>query len=48
MKTLTMWLVWNVPMGRLAPWVLGYALGSHPKRVMPNTQGEPQRAGRQP
>lgn len=28
-----MWLVFNVPMGRLAPWVMGFALNSWPKRV---------------
>lgn len=27
------WLVWNVPIGPLAPWVLGLALGGRPRRV---------------
>lgn len=27
------WLVWNVPLGKAAPWVLGLALGSKPERV---------------
>lgn len=26
------WLVWNVRLGPLAPWVLGMALGRMPKR----------------
>ena len=30
MRTLLFWLVWNVPLGRLAPWVLGLALGRAP------------------
>lgn len=38
MKRLAMWAVWNVPMGWLAPLVLGYAFGSHPKRVMQNDE----------
>ena len=25
-----MWLVWNVPLGRLAPWVLGLATRRKP------------------
>lgn len=28
-----LWLVFNVPMGRLAPHVLGFALHARPKRV---------------
>lgn len=27
------WLVWNVPLGPLAPWVLGLAMGRKPRRV---------------
>ena len=27
------WMVWNVPMGRLAPWVLGLAMGRVPHKV---------------
>ena len=34
------WLVWNVPLGRLAPWVLGLALGRWPRRVPYPTEGE--------
>jgi len=33
MRRLAMWMVWNVPMGRLAPWVLGFALNSYPVRA---------------
>jgi len=28
MKNLAMWLINNVPLGRLAPYVLGYAIGA--------------------
>lgn len=28
-----MWLVWNVPLGRLTPWALGIALNSKPHRI---------------
>lgn len=28
MKSIAMWLVWNVPLGRLAPHVLAFALGA--------------------
>jgi hypothetical protein len=28
-----MWLVWNVPLGRAAPYVLGLAIGAKPCRV---------------
>lgn len=27
-----MWLVWNVPLGRLAPWVLGLATRRKPRK----------------
>lgn len=27
-----MWMVWNVPMGPLAPWVFGLAIGRRPRR----------------
>lgn len=33
MRGILIWLVWNVPMGRLAPWVMGLALGSKPRRA---------------
>jgi len=32
MKRFLFWLVWNVPLGPLAPWVLGLALGSKPMK----------------
>ena len=28
-----MWLVWNVPLGRVAPWVFGLAIGRMPYRL---------------
>lgn len=31
-RSFLFWLVWHVPLGRLAPWVLGLALGSKPQR----------------
>lgn len=31
MKRFFMWLVWRVPLGRLAPWVLGLAIGRVPR-----------------
>lgn len=34
------WLVWNVPLGRFAPWVLGLALGTLPRRIPYPTEGE--------
>lgn len=33
MSRFLMWLVDNVPMGRLAPWVFGLAMGRWPRRV---------------
>lgn len=33
MSRLLIWLVWNVPLGPLAPWVLGLALGRKPQKV---------------
>ena len=30
MKKILFWLVWNVPLGKLAPHILGIALGSNP------------------
>lgn len=33
MRRIAMWLVWNVPLRRLAPWVLGFALGRLPNKV---------------
>lgn len=31
MRRFFMWLVWHVPLGRLAPWVLGLAIGRVPE-----------------
>lgn len=28
-----MWLVWNVPLGKLAPYVFGFAIGRMPKKI---------------
>lgn len=33
MSRFLLWLVFNVPLGRLAPYVLGLALGSKPERI---------------
>lgn len=33
MRRLLFWIVFNVPLGRLAPWVLGLALGRRPRKV---------------
>lgn len=33
MRKFLFWLVWNVPLGKLAPIVLGIALGSKPSRI---------------
>ncbi len=33
MRKLLIWIVWNVPLGPLAPYVLGLALGRMPKRI---------------
>lgn len=32
MRRAALWLVWHVPLGPLAPWLLGYALGARPVR----------------
>ena len=32
MRRLLFWMVWHVPMGRLAPYVLGAALSRMPRR----------------
>jgi hypothetical protein len=37
MRRLLFWLVFNVPLGPLGPWVLGVALGSKPQRRQPET-----------
>ena len=28
-----MWLVWNVPLGKAAPWVFGLAIGRRPHKI---------------
>jgi hypothetical protein len=33
LQRLAKWLVFNIPLGRLAPYILGFALGSKPRRV---------------
>lgn len=33
MSKILMWIVWNIPLGRLAPIVLGWALGVKGKRI---------------
>ena len=33
MRRFLFWLVWNVPLGNLAPYVLGLALGQKPERM---------------
>jgi hypothetical protein len=33
MRRFLFWLVFNVPLGPLAPWVMGLALGSKPREV---------------
>jgi len=30
MRKFALWLVWNIPLGRLGPYVMGYAVGSAP------------------
>lgn len=33
LRRFAMWLVWNIPLGRFAPHVLGFAVGSKGVRV---------------
>ena len=33
MNRFLLWLAFNIPLGRLAPYVLGLALGSKPERI---------------
>ena len=33
MRKLLIWLVFHAPLGPLAPWVLGLAIGRMPRRV---------------
>lgn len=32
-RKMLFWVLWHVPLGRLAPWVMGLALGRMPRRV---------------
>ena len=32
MRHFLFWLVWHVPLGRFAPWVLGLAIGRVPRK----------------
>lgn len=38
MSKFLMWLVFNVQLGKLAPYVFGIALGGFPKKIKPNNQ----------
>ncbi len=33
MRKFLMWIVWNIPLGKLAPLVFGLAIGSKPERI---------------
>lgn len=33
MRRIALWLVFNVPLGRLAPHVFGFAVGAKPVRI---------------
>lgn len=33
MRTLLLWLAWNIPIGPLAPWVFGLAVGRRPHKA---------------
>ena len=33
MRRVLLWIVWIVPLGRLAPWLFGLAIGRVPRRV---------------
>lgn len=32
LRGVAMWMVFNIPLGRLAPYVFGFAIGSKPAR----------------
>lgn len=34
MRNFLMWFVWNVPLGKFAPYVFGLAVGQIPKKVL--------------
>ena len=31
-RYLAAWIVWNIPCGRIAPWLMGYATNSKPRK----------------
>ncbi len=31
-RSAAMWIIWNIPCGRLAPWVMAYAMNSDPRK----------------
>ena len=36
-RKIAMWMIWRIPLGFLAPYVLGIALGRMPHRVKEDT-----------
>ena len=36
MRKLLLWIVWHIPLGPFAPWVLGLAIGRMPREVSAN------------
>jgi len=36
MRKQLLWLVWHIPLGSLAPWVFGAAIGRAPHKEEPN------------
>lgn len=32
-RSVAMWIVWNVPCGRIAPKLMGYAMKSSPNKI---------------
>lgn len=33
MRRVLMWIAWNIPLGRLAPYVLGMAIGTKGRKI---------------
>ena len=33
MRSAAMWAVWNIPLGKFAPWLMGFAMTSKPRKV---------------
>ena len=33
MRKILFWIAWNIPLGRLAPYVIGIALGRRPNKA---------------